>query len=110
MSNVNSEDTGGAGSDPNPGGGTARVRQLPDEQVGRSLWAWLGSAVVVVVMLVPLVWIVAELGQVAGVMGDSSISWVYAATLVLLLGGGGWFLFRVLRQQRGDDASKGGNV
>ena len=112
MGNVNSEDPGvGQGATaPDEGGGSTRVRQLPQEPVGRSIWAVAGTIVVALLLLMPVVWITVELGPAINVFGDDPITWIYASALVLIVAAALCYLFRVLRQQRGDDADRGGNV
>ena len=111
MGNVNSEDTGGGAVAPVGGGGATRVRQLPDEQVGRGLWAKVGTAVVVVTMLAVPVWILVSLAQYFAVLGgDSAIVWVYASVFVLVVACAFWFLYRIIRQQQGEDPRKGGSI
>ncbi len=107
MSNVNSEDPGGyrtsdASSGGGSGGGSHRVEQVREEQTGRGIWPVIGTIVVTALLLMAPIWIVAEMLRVRLVARDSNIVWLYAAVLVLLVAGALWFLFRVIRQQRGD--------
>lgn len=98
MSNVNSEDPGGSASpDGGSGGGAGRVVEQREESTGRGGWRIVGTLVATVFLLVAPVWLTAELLRVTEVVGDTSIVWLYAIVLVLVVAAGVWFLFRILR-------------
>lgn len=102
MSNINSDDTGGpAVEDAGSGGGGSRVIQQRQEVTGRGGWRLIGTLIVTVFLLAAPVWLVAELLRVTEVVGDSSIVWLYAAALVLVVAAGVWALFRILRRGTG---------
>lgn len=84
-------------------GGARRVIQTREEVRGGSLWSIIGSIVVALMLLTPLVWLTVEAGRLAKVFGDSGIVWVYASLLVLFLAGGVWFVFRVVRARSRPD-------
>ena len=103
MSNVNSEDTGGpAHEDGGTGGGASRVVEQRQEVRGRGGWGALGTLVAVVLLLAILVWPVAEFLRVSRVVDDPGIVWLYAALAVLILAGGAWALYRILRRGTGE--------
>ncbi|MDP9381312.1 MAG: hypothetical protein M3Q29_14415 [Chloroflexota bacterium] len=103
MSNVNSEDTGGAPAEAGgaTGGGGTRVVQQREEVTGRGGWRIVGTLVGTVFLLLAPIWIVAEILRVTAVVGDSGIRWLYASVLVIAVFGGLWFLFQILRRSTG---------
>lgn len=104
MSNVNSEDTGGPSATSGAGdrsmGGSYPVIQSREEATGRGLWAILGTIVVALLLLAPIVWILVEVSRIAGVVDDSAIVWLYASVAVLTVAGLVWFVFRLIRSRR----------
>ena len=103
MSNVNSDDPGRDGAvETSPGslGGAARVEQSREEVTGRRIWPVLGTAVVALLLLMPVVWIIVQIVHVTG-LGNSSIVWLYASAAVFIGACLVWFLFRVLGSRAG---------
>lgn len=105
MGNVNSEDTRGPAQEGGgAGGGGSRVieqrQEIPSATAGGG-WRLVGTLIVAALLLVAPTWIVAEMLRVTRVVGGGQIAWLYAAVLVLVVAGGVWLLFRVLRRGTG---------
>jgi hypothetical protein len=81
-------------------GGGHRVEQTREEVTGGRSWTVLGSALVALMLLAPLVWIVVQFSHVVGVTKNSGIVWLYATVLVVAVAGAVWFLVHLIQQRR----------
>lgn len=102
MSKVNSDDQGSGAVTENADdsmGGSYRVEETREPAGRTRAWSALGTIVVALLLLAPVVWIVVQVSHLVGAP-DSSRVWVYASVAVFAFAVVVWFLFRFLRRSR----------